>query len=171
MNDKFIKYYKYIKEAKEIIESRNLNKKDVLRVNNLYMKADKLLLKINKKKSYSTASIAGSIAAVALMGGFLYYFGRRSYILKTETLLMESLQHLPKEEDIVQYKQYDNFLNDIIEHNHPIPIYRDLVSNIIKNVKNKDHAKELLVKLHEYKNTRRKYIKNNPNSGITLYYQ
>lgn len=89
MNDKdknFIRYYKYLKKAKEIIEAGKLTKKDVLRVNNLYTKADELLLEINKKKSYSTVGIiggvAGGITAVALLGGILYYFGRK-YSLKS----------------------------------------------------------------------------------------
>ena len=83
-NDKkiIIKYYKFLKKAKEIIESGNLSENNILKVNNLYAKADKLLLEINRvknnKKSYSPEIIIGSIFGIsatvaALVGGYLYY--------------------------------------------------------------------------------------------------
>ena len=75
---KFIKYFKYIKNAKEIIECGNLTNKNILRVNNLYAKADALFVEINSQRSYSTVGvIVGSMIGVALSGGFLYYFGKK----------------------------------------------------------------------------------------------
>lgn len=75
---KFIKYFKYIKNAKEIIERGNLTNKNILRVNNLYAKADALFVEINSQRSYSTVGvIVGSMIGVALSGGFLYYFGKK----------------------------------------------------------------------------------------------
>lgn len=81
-NDKFIEYWKCLNQSAKIIKRKNLSEKDKIKINNLYEKADKLLLEINKKNlksSYSTTGIiVGSISAAAITGAMLYYFNKKS---------------------------------------------------------------------------------------------
>ena len=92
IDKKFIEYYKLIIKAKEIIELGNLSVKDISKVNNLYSKAEKLLLEINnmvKPQSYSTVEIVGGVLGVtalfaALIGGYLYYGGNIQKYKKQE---------------------------------------------------------------------------------------
>lgn len=81
-NEKFIEYWKCLNQSAKIIKRKNLSEKDKIKINNLYEKADKLLLEINKKNlksSYSTTGIiVGSISAAAITGAMLYYFNKKS---------------------------------------------------------------------------------------------
>ena len=81
-NEKFIEYWKCLNQSAKLIKRKNLSKKDKIKINNLYEKADKLLLEINEKNlkpSYSTTGIiVGSISAAAITGALLYYFNKKN---------------------------------------------------------------------------------------------
>ena len=117
---KFIKYFKYIKNAKEIIELGNLTNKNILRVNNLYAKADALFIEINSQRSYSTVGvIVGSMIGVALSGGFLYYFGKKylddQHIVDLNKINFDKIKNYSLEDlvDIWREKYGDDDYNDI----------------------------------------------------------
>lgn len=142
---KFIKYFKYLKKAKDIIQHENLNKKNILRVNNLYKKADSLFLQINRQKSYSTTGIVlASAAGVALSGGFLYYFGKKFFEDQNSIIDLNKL-------DFKEIKNYSlDDLVDIWSEKYGDENYNDTRLNIEEVYNYLNNKLNLQLKRNEY---------------------